>query len=273
LNLKRSVKRTGGSPEGSEVTVATSANNQFRVWEGRSFAQTGSSGTAAFTGRYHDGDVHMLSMVKTTKEAFRRPLINPWNPDRRFWQFIHESIGVTASNSPNANSEYYGSANGNPYYIVDSKLSISDIEQSIVNVTRNFSGGGSKATSYIDGFFTTMVKQTSKADLWQEELAGKIAEEMNIDYNYFRFISTAQSLVPLTAAQSRVIESLYNKDRNDPRVLNYVKLNYKLNHNTDREDGWFRVTGEQKLLGLIRRRINDHNYKVLEKKVLESQRN
>lgn len=287
LNLKASFKMFDGNPNHNNkdlIIQGTKVGYPTRYWE---------SGQCRYTGLYEHGDGALLTQLKLTKEAQTYPAINVFNPSPKFWSYVLKAFKKDLNDSPAVESEFMD-GKGDKYYIWKSELGTTDYTE-LIKTTDAFKMNDRQYNLYKnmndrEGLHSLLYKLTrttfgnrypftagmvpqvlngnigKSGDLYEEEFIGKLADHLKLNYNYFRMVCKFQYLGRLPGPQGRILDSMADKDSEDPRLDSFVKLDYSNND----ESEWFKITGGKKVMSVIRRFIGTGRFETIRKTILES---
>ena len=243
-----------------------------------------------YSGKYALGDAALLNQLKLTKQIETYPCINIFNPNEKYWHFIFDK--VFKNDQVKMNGQFTGTTD--VVYPLKGKLDSSD-ESALLKVIKRSAeqgiGAGPGYNSYHlssqigdkEGLWCIMYDKpglnsvkmkrefgtVAKDDFYAEELIGKLADQVKINFNLYRFVSTYQKLAYMSAIQSQILDDIAQGDEDDPRLNGYVKLEL-LGDSDVRDDSWFKIMGEQKMMTIMKRPKDTGRFEILENTVLDS---
>lgn len=284
INLKSSCKVGQGTRIASQhgkISGPTNYNNNMS-WENSGYA---------YTGAYALGDAALLNQLKLTTQIETYPCINVFNPNKKYWDFIFDKV---FQNEQVTMNKTYTEVSSKVYPAkLKTKLTNTDKTAFLETIKRGGNSGISPGPGYNknhiasqigdkEGLWSIMYNNPShkslsvkpgydskKDDLYAEELIGKLADQVKINFNLYRYVSTYQKLAYMPAAQSEVLNNISQQDQSDPRLNGYVKLEL-LGESDVREDSWFKIMGQQKMMTIMKRPKDTGRFEILENTVLES---
>ncbi len=287
INLKSSCKVGQGEKQGGKVAgqygkiAGGSQLNNNMAWENPSYE---------YTGKYAMGDAALLNQIKLTEQIETYPCINIFNPNKKYWDFIFKHI--FENNQATMNSTFTGVSS--KVYPVPSSLTGTDKNALLTAIKKGGDEGiKPKKAGYVkdhlasqigdkEGIWCVMYDNPGKnklnykggydkekADFYAEELIGKLADQVKINFNLYRYVSTYQKLTYMSSVQSQILDDIAQGDDDDPRLNGYVKLEL-LGESDIRNDSWFKIMGQQKIMTIMKRPKDTGRFEILENTVLES---